>query len=188
MTRVFFLFFSAIVAVGGTGCQSKRNQSAAQASSASAAAALGPTLSAGARPARTLDNWPELKWYQWVGDSSRATPEPVDTVVDRFAGYLPNGYSTFADEPETISEWLRLLPLAAPGTPVKNTRGEVVVPGDDEHLAAVVAIDIGSADIQRSADVIVRLQAEWRWFMEEKEDAVPVGRQNRAAPAQVGRR
>jgi len=115
---------------------------------------------------RSADNWPELKWYQWVEASWLPAPEPVEALSDRFAGYL-QGYSTFADEPETFSEWLRMLPLAALGTPVRNYRGEIVVPGDDEHLAAVVAIDIGSGDIQRSTDVILRLQAEWRWYREE---------------------
>jgi hypothetical protein len=62
---------------------------------------------------------------------------------------------------------LRLLPLAAPGTPVRNYRGEIVVPGEDEYLAAVVAIDIGSENLQQSADVILRLHAEWRWYVND---------------------
>jgi hypothetical protein len=92
--------------------------------------------------------------------------ETVDTAMHRFAHSLP-GYSVFTDEPDSWSEWLRLLPLAAPGTPVRNYRGEIVVPGDDEHLAAVVAIDIGNRDIQQSADVILRLHAEWRWYIDD---------------------
>jgi hypothetical protein len=93
-------------------------------------------------------------------------PEPVDTVMRRFARSLP-GYSGFPAELDSWAEWLRLLPLAAPGTPVRNFRGETVVPGDDEHLAAVVAIDIGTQDIQQSADVILRLHGEWRWFRDD---------------------
>jgi hypothetical protein len=84
----------------------------------------------------------------------------------RFALSLP-GYTGFADEPDSWSEWLRLLPLAASGTPVRNYRGEIVVPGDDEHLAAVVAIDIAGGDLQTSADVLLRLHAEWRWYRRE---------------------
>jgi hypothetical protein len=86
----------------------------------------------------------------------------------RFSRALPGpDYSVFADEAESWSEWLRLLPLAAPGTPVKNHRGEIVVSGDDEYLAAVVAIDVGKRDLQRSADVILRLHAEWRWYVHD---------------------
>jgi hypothetical protein len=57
--------------------------------------------------------------------------------------------------------------LAAPGTPVRDYRGEIVVPGDDEHLGAVVAIDLGPRDSQHSADAVLRLYAEWRWFKED---------------------
>jgi Domain of unknown function (4846) len=90
----------------------------------------------------------------------------MDMVMSRFAHSLP-GYSVFADEAESWSEWLRLLPLAAPGTPVRNHRGEIVVPADDEHVAAVVAIDIGTGNTQQSADVILRLHAEWRWWVSD---------------------
>jgi hypothetical protein len=123
-------------------------------------------LNSGVDPAGSADPWPELKWYRWVEDSSRPMPEPVDTVMRRFARSLP-GYGGFPDDPNSWSEWLRLLPLAASGTPVRNYRGEIVVPGDDEQLAAVVAIDIGSRDLQQSADVLLRLHAEWRWYRGE---------------------
>jgi hypothetical protein len=93
-------------------------------------------------------------------------PAPVDTAMHRFENSLP-GYTVFADEAESWTEWLRLLPLAAPGTPVRDHRGKIVVPGDDEHLAAVVAIDVGAQGLQQSADVILRLYAEWRWFVDD---------------------
>jgi hypothetical protein len=83
----------------------------------------------------------------------------------RFHNTRPLGYRGVPAGLGTWAEWLRLLPLAAPGAPVRNARGEIVVPSDDEHLAAVVAIDVG--DDQRSADVLLRLFAEWRWFSNE---------------------
>jgi hypothetical protein len=101
-----------------------------------------------------------------MGDSSRPVLATTDTAYDRFARAIP-GYSLFVAELGSWTEWLRLLPLAAPGTPVRNFQGQIVVPGDDEHLAAVVAIDVGSRDIQQSADVILRMHAEWRWFSED---------------------
>jgi len=113
-----------------------------------------------------LDPWPELSWYAWVADAASSMPRPIDTVRGRYVNSLP-GYSVFGGEPESYSEWLRLLPLAGPGTPVRNYRGDVVVPGDDEYLAAVVAIDVGSDNLQKSTDVALRLHAEWRWFVRD---------------------
>ena len=169
MTRTAVVALVALLAWGCAGCRCHRNPHAgAQPSlSASAAPSASSTPSSSAQSSDGADPWPELKWYGWIGDTLRSRPEPTDTVLHRFAHSLP-GYSVFTDEPDSWSEWLRLLPLAAPGTPVRNFRGEIVVPGDDEHLAAVVAIDIGSENVQQSADVILRLHAEWRWYVNDR--------------------
>ena len=147
------------------GCNRHRPLDEKSSSSATAATSVAPAPSSSEPPAGSADTRPELKWYGWVGDSSYPVPETTHTMWDRFTHSSLRGFTQFAAEPESWCEWLRLLPLAAPGTPVKNYRGEIVVPGDDEHLAAVVAIDIGNRDIQQSADVILRLFAEWRWFV-----------------------
>jgi hypothetical protein len=60
------------------------------------------------------------------------------------------------------------LPLAPKGTPVTRHDGDVVRPPDDEYVEAVVALDVGSADVQQSVDVVVRLHAEWLWSRGEK--------------------
>ena len=147
------------------GCNRHRPLDEKSSSSATAATSVAPAPSSSEPPAGSADTRPELKWYGWVGDSSYPVPETTHTMWDRFTHSSLRGFTQFAAEPESWCEWLRLLPLAAPGTPVKNYRGEIVVPGDDEHLAAVVAIDIGNQDIQQSADVVLRLFAEWRWFV-----------------------
>jgi hypothetical protein len=147
-----------------TGCRCDRGQPTEP---EPAAASVGAASSSGAEPAGHADAWPELAWYGWIKDSSYPVPEPVDTVLRRFSRALPPGYGGTPAELGTWEEWLRLLPLAAPGTPVKNYRGEIVVPGDDEHLGAVVAIDLGRGDTQHSADAILRLYAEWRWSKED---------------------
>jgi len=149
---------------GTAGCRCDR--AGKMAAPSSPIADVAPSPSSRAQPTGGGAPWPELEWYRWARDSSRPMPRPVDTAMHRFAGSLP-GYTVFADEAESWTEWLRLLPLAAPGTPVRNHRGEIVVPGDDEHLAAVVAIDIGTQDLQQSADVILRLYAEWRWWIDD---------------------
>jgi hypothetical protein len=168
IARNFSGFVFVLHAFGLTsgGCNRHRPLEEKPASSASAATSAGPALSSTAQPAGSADRRPEFKWYGWIGDSSRSGIEATDTALDRFGNSLP-GYSVAFAELGSWAEWLRLLPLAAPGTPVKNYRGEIVVPGDDEHLAAVVAIDTGTGDNQQSADIILRLHAEWRWFNED---------------------
>jgi hypothetical protein len=104
--------------------------------------------------------WPELTWYHWLGDRAQAAPAPVDTVRSRFELSSP-GYVVFADDPNSWTEWLRFLPLAAPGTPVRDAGGNVVVPGNDDHLAGVIAID--ASNHQPGVDAVLRLNAEWRW-------------------------
>jgi hypothetical protein len=53
---------------------------------------------------------------------------------------------------------------------VVSFRGRVVVPADHENLAAVVALDVGEADLQQCADSILRLHAEWL-FAQGRRDA-----------------
>lgn len=88
-------------------------------------------------------------------------PAAVDTLDARLAP--PDGFTRVALERGSFGAWLRGLPLAAAGTPVTSFRGGVVLPADHENLAAVVALDIGHADLQQCADSVIRLHAEWSW-------------------------
>jgi len=168
MIRAVVVALVVVLDCASVGCRCNRSPQVSSKSlpPVGAAPSAGPGATGSVRSANGTDSWPELRWYRWVEDSPRGMPKPVDTVMSRFGHSLP-GYIVFADEAESWTEWLRLLPLAAPGTPVRNYKGEIVVPGDDEHLAAVVAIDIGAGDVQRSADAIVRLHAEWRWYADD---------------------
>jgi len=93
----------------------------------------------------------------------------------------PPGWERVAAPAGSFAAWLRDLPLAAPGTPVKSWRGEEVFAGDEEYVQAVIAIDVGKADLQQSADVILRFDAEWRWsqgkrdmtYLAATKDALP---------------
>lgn len=102
--------------------------------------------------------------YPWL-----ETPNapPVDgSLLTRIPP--PPGYTRLAVPPGSFAEFVRNLPLAPPGTPVTAHDGDVVRPGDDEYVEAVLALDVGSADVQQSVDVIVRLHAEWLWSRGDK--------------------
>jgi hypothetical protein len=88
-------------------------------------------------------------------------PVPVDTLASRFAS--PDGCERAPLEARSFGAWLRDLPLAAPDTAVRSYDGSLIRPADDPHVAAVVAIDVGRADLQQCADLVVRFHAEWRW-------------------------
>lgn len=83
------------------------------------------------------------------------------TIASRFLP--PKGFHRSAAPPGSFAAFLRALPLAPPGTPVKSYAGGEILAGDDSRLAAVVNIDIGAGDLQQCADSVERLHAEWRW-------------------------
>jgi hypothetical protein len=89
--------------------------------------------------------------YPWLDDA------PTETIIDRFAA--PPGFVRVAVEPGSFGEWLRGLPLAPAGTPVRLHDGREKA--DQSDVAAVIDIDVGSADLQQCADAIIRLRAEY---------------------------
>jgi uncharacterized protein DUF4846 len=144
----------------------------------SASASAGPLLDGGAPSASVSDTdpvkrpsgpAPDPHRYRWLSADNLKFPVPVDSLEARFP--TPPGYRRVAVEPGSFGEWLRGLPLAAPGTPVLNNSGETVYPADDPYVAAVVAIDVGVGDLQQSSDAIMRLHAEWLWAS-DKPDAI----------------
>jgi hypothetical protein len=46
---------------------------------------------------------------------------------------------------------------------------------DDPHLGAVVAIDVGKADLQQCADAVIRLHAEWQWSQGRRDISYQAG-------------
>ncbi len=134
-----------------------------------ASASAPPSASAAAPeapPPRTALN---PNKYRWLGAENLKFPKPVDSLEARFP--TPPGYHRVANPPGSFGEWLRGLPLAAEGTPVVSNTGDVVFKGDDDYVAAVVAIDVGAGDLQQSSDAVVRLNAEWLWG-NDKPDAI----------------
>lgn len=106
------------------------------------------------------------KTYPWLADD-REFPKPDASLEQRFP--TPPGYKRVAVAPGTFAAWLRGLPMAAEGTPVKSWDGKETLSGDDDFLAGVVAIDTGTPDLQQSSDVIIRLHAEYLWSRGEKD-------------------
>ena len=89
--------------------------------------------------------------YPWM------TQAPSRTIVDSFAP--PAGFVRVSTEPDSFAGWLRHLPLAPVGTPVRFYDGREKP--DQSEVAAVIDIDVGSADLQQCADAIIRLRAEY---------------------------
>ena len=104
---------------------------------------------------RTFDTVP----YAWLQDGSSLSP--VDDLEARIAP--PTGFDRVVLEPGSFGAWLRRLPLAASGTPVRKFSGSVLLEADHENVAAVVAIDAGKTDLMQCADSVMRMHAEWLW-------------------------
>ena len=173
--------FSLIVVALGCKREPKLDPVAAPESSVTASAVASPSHSAPmtdggsadaprAEPGKAaMGQAPDAHRYRWLSADNLKFPAPVDSLDARFP--TPPGYQRVAVAPGSFGEWLRGLPLAAPGTPVLNNSGETVYPGDDPYVAAVVAIDVGAGDLQQSSDAITRLHAEWLWGS-DKPDAI----------------
>jgi len=143
------------------------------AGSQSAQPATGAPSSSSAAPASSADSAPspaayaaDAKLYPWLGDD-RDFPKPDASLDTRFP--VPPGYKRVKAEPGSFAAWLRGLPMAPEGTPVKSFDGKETLAADDDYLAGVVAIDTGNPDLQQSSDVIIRLHAEYLWSRGEKD-------------------
>ena len=158
-----------------SGTESAPMASGSAIASAAATTSAAPTSDSGASAPDTGatkkagTTAPDAHRYRWLGADNLKYPAPVDSLEARFP--TPPGYRRVAVEPGSFGEWLRGLPLAAPGTPIVNNSGDTVHAGDDPYVAAVVAIDVGAGDLQQSADAITRLHAEWLWAS-DKPDAI----------------
>jgi hypothetical protein len=107
---------------------------------------------------------PTAEVYPWLAAAN--APKFDGSLASRIAP--PPGYTRLPVEPASFPAFVRGLPLSPAGTDVTTHDGEVVRPADDDYVEAVVALDLGSSDVQQSVDVIVRLHAEWLWSRNEK--------------------
>jgi hypothetical protein len=82
---------------------------------------------------------------------------------------LPAGFARVETPRGSFGQFLRTLPLLPEGSPVVDFRGRRL--HDDGHhpnIAAVADLDIGTKDLQHCADAIIRLHAEWRYGIGER--------------------
>ncbi len=89
--------------------------------------------------------------YGWL------TEPPARRLAESFEP--PAGFSRVPAAPGSYGDWLRHLPLAPEGTPVRNHDGSRKA--DQSSAAAIVAIDVGKRDLQQCADAVMRLRAEY---------------------------
>lgn len=92
---------------------------------------------------------------QYAWPSSQA--QTADTLAERIAP--PAGFERVEARPGSWAEWLRGLRLKPAGSPVLTYTGAPKW-RQDVHVA-VVAIDVGTRDLQQCADAVMRLRAEW---------------------------
>lgn len=82
---------------------------------------------------------------------------PARRIANSFTP--PAGFVRSTEAAGSYGDWLRYLPLAAPGTPVRNHNGREKA--NQASAAAVIAIDVGRRDLQQCADAVMRLRAEY---------------------------
>jgi hypothetical protein len=99
------------------------------------------------------------------------------TLSNRFV--VPKEFTRTTLEPESIGHWLRMLPLAAPGTVVADANGKPTIATTAGFVAAVVAIDMHAED---SADALLRLHAEWRFSKGKSDKIAYISNSGRAMP------
>lgn len=91
--------------------------------------------------------------YQWPGAMTGHTGSLQDRIP------APSGFERIPVRAGSFAEWLRNLPVKAPGTPIHLYDGRIRVTRN--HDAAVINIDTGDRDLQQCADAIMRLRAEY---------------------------
>ena len=128
---------------------------------ASSSATATVLSSAAPSPAASITPAVDRDRYPWLADADGRSPQAVEPLRARFAP--PAGFTRREPPDGSFGAWLSRLPLAAKGTPVRAFDGKELHPADHPSIAAVVAIDVGAADLQQCADSVIRLHAEWSW-------------------------
>lgn len=101
---------------------------------------------------------PPASAYPW----GPTAPES-DRLSARFAT-PPAGFTRVDVDQDSFGNFLRNLPLKPAGSPVVDFQGTPLHNGGQHpNIVAVADLDIGSKDLQHCADVIYRLNGEWRY-------------------------
>ena len=100
--------------------------------------------------------------YPWLHAADDAVLEPLEA---RFPA--PDGFTRVEVAEGSLAAWLRGLPLVFGSTTVRAYDGRVLA----RPAAAVVAMDVGTRDLQQCADSAIRLHAEWLWHAGRADEA-----------------
>ena len=95
------------------------------------------------------------KRYPWT-----RTAPTYESLATRYPP--PAGFTRVAAAAGSYADWLRHLPLRAPGTPVRRYDGTEL----DYATAvadAVVDLDVAREDLQQCMDTLIRLRGEYHW-------------------------
>lgn len=99
--------------------------------------------------------------YPWSRNC--LTGETIQSRVD-----VPDGFQRVSVEDGSFGDWLRNLPLKEADEPVRLFNGELKR-NQNAHIT-VVDIDIGERDLQQCADAVIRLRAEYMFFIGRYDD------------------
>ena len=121
------------------------------------------TLPAAAAP-------PDLPAAEAVYPWRAAAPAGASRLDGRFPA--PHGFTRVPAASRSFGAFLRSLPLAPEGTKVLDYAGRPLYEdGYHPNIAAVVDIDVGTRNLQQCADAVIRLNAEWRYGLGERDIA-----------------
>jgi hypothetical protein len=100
--------------------------------------------------------------YRWLSDST-----VHKSIAERFAP--PSGFTRVTVAPGSFAAWLRYLPLKPDSATVLLYDGSPKA--NQSASASVIAIDVGSRDLQQCADAVIRLRSEYL-FMRGSADSI----------------
>lgn len=102
--------------------------------------------------------WPVLlsaNTYPWLGQSAH-THQPFESLINI---PLPEGFERVPVAAGSFAHWLRYLPVKKDGALVYAYTGQ---PIDNQTIhRKVVAIEVGTSDLQQCADAAIRLRSEY---------------------------
>lgn len=79
----------------------------------------------------------------------------------RYRFSVPRGYRRVRVKRGSFAWWLRRLPMASKGTPIRDYRGRRLA--GQSRRAGVVRLDVGRYNLQQCADSVMRLWGEYLW-------------------------
>ena len=162
MRRCFHVVFVLVVGCQGRAAPISDVEPAVEKPVAPGGTALMASIAKAPPVAMASGPWYDANTYGWLGKA------PTSTLVSRFA--TPAGATRVPLAAGSFGLFLRTLPLAPEGTPVKSYAGGVLHAADHPNVAAVADLDVGTHDLQQCADSVIRLHAEWRWSLGKAEE------------------